>query len=235
MKARWALVAAVMIGASLISAVAYTTQYVSPYPSPSCATLQVTRHSLPSGLSTYLCGTKGVSDGKLSMTLNNYRFVDGRTLNWVCYGSANGTSCSSSGVYLLANATFTNVGQGNTSIGPDLFVNVTNAYTGTDLSNGELGANVTFPGQYPNSSLPASPGGAFLPPGKTITYWFIFVLPSANLKDIPDLRLNFVSFAESVYGGVWEGGGQFRCPCGNPEVDLIIATSPSTPNTTLGS
>jgi len=205
----------------------------SPYPSPSCQALGIGWNSVShqSGL-TYICGSGSVSDRRLNMTLNSYRFVNGDMITWPCIGSGlNGTktgptTCSlGDGVYMLANITFTNVGGGNTSLGADLYTNVTNGLQ--FVGNGEYGIDARFPGQYPNQSVPAVNGGAFLPPGSSATYWFVFYLPNTSVKDIPNLTLNTVSNVDWEYGGDWEGGGGFSCipvACLNPMTDLIVVS-----------
>jgi hypothetical protein len=202
-----------------------------PYPSPSCQALGIGWNSVSrqSGL-TYLCGSGSVSDGRLNMTLNSYRFVNGGTTTWPCIGNGlNGTTtgattCSlGDGVFLLANVTFTNVGGGNTSIAADLGTNVTNGLE--FVGNGEYGINAQFPGQNPSQSVPPASGGAFLPPGSSATYWFVFNLPNTSVKDIPNLTLNTISNVEWEYGGDWDGGGGFNCihvACLNPMADLIV-------------
>ena len=236
------LLGAMIVVVALIagSVVAYSSQSaLSPYPSPSCAALKITRNSLASSnlIKTYVCGSSEVSDGNLKMTLNDYLFSVGSAIDWVCPGGYNANhsspSCSSSGVYLLANITITNIGGGNASIGPDLQVNATDGYR--PASNSEYGANAVFPGQYPNSSIPAQGGGVFLPPGSSRTYWYIFYMPQVPASDIPNLKLNLISVNDQLYGGDWEGGGSFRCipkSCQDPATELTVTTSPATPNIT---
>jgi hypothetical protein len=219
---------AVAITVALIVATATAIIYVaqlpsSNYPSSSCAALKITRNSVAGSneINTYVCGSGTVADPDLRMTLNNYYFVDGRSIQGL-----------TSGVYLLANITIANIGTGNTSIGPTLYVNASDGSTPT--GNSEEGVDVTFPNTYPNASVPAQ-GGAFLPPGAARTYWYIFYMPGATVTDIPHMTLSLVSMFELQYGGDWEGGGSFKCipvACGDPATDLVIATSSSTPNIT---
>ena len=222
------------------SVVAYSSRSVSsPYPSPSCAALKITRNSVATTnlIKTYLCGSGNVADGNLKMTLNDYLFSVGRAIDWVCPGGYNANlsspSCSSSGVYLLANITIANIGEGNASIGPNLYVNATD--NNVPASNSEYGANAVFPGQYPNSSIPAQGGGVFLPPGSSKTYWYIFYMPQVPAGDISNLKLDLISMNELQYGGDWVGGGSFRCipvSCQDPATDLIVVVSPATPTIT---
>ena len=230
---RWLLLAVVLGVAGLVagSAALYAAQRPPPYPSQSCEAMGIGWNSVDhqSGLS-YLCGSRSVTDGRLSMTLNNYHFVDGETTTWPCVGNGvndtaiGPTTCSlGEGVYLLANVTFVNVGKGNTSIGIGLYANVTNG--GEFVGNGGYGIDAKFPGTYPNESVPATAGGAFLSPGRSVTYWFVFYVPNTALKDIPNLTLNALSEVERNYGGDWDGHGGFSCvhvACENPMVDLIV-------------
>ena len=70
------LLGAMIVVVALIagSVVAYSSQSaLSPYPSPSCAALKITRNSLASSnlIKTYVCGSSEVSDGNQKMTLND--------------------------------------------------------------------------------------------------------------------------------------------------------------------
>ena len=227
MKKGKLVMASVVLGALLVGSVLlYSTQGESPYLSASCAALHVTRNSIPTGstITSYTCGRGTASDGRLRITVNNYTVEDGRTIQWLCpagYNAYNGTSCSSSGVYLLANVTVANVGTGNSSVGPDLYVNASDGALPEVTS--EYGANAYFPGEHPNGTVPIT-GGAFLPPGTARTYWFVFYMAGAAAKDIPSIKLHLVVLPENEYGGDWEGGGSFRCipvGCDQTMTDLI--------------
>lgn len=230
-----ALFAAVGLGILIAGATAfYLLQSQPQFPSPSCGALSVGWNDLARQQSgfTYLCGLGSVSDGRLAMTLNNYHFADGSTIKWQCSGAAlNGSSpCSSSGIYLLANATFTNIGQGDTAIGPILYARVDNNNTtpAQHAGNGEYGADAIFPGQYPDRSVPAVSGGVYLPPKASATYWFLFYLPNVSIKDIPNWKLYTLSLVNPEYGGTWDGGGGFSCvpvPCQDPMTELIVLAS----------
>jgi hypothetical protein len=228
---REVLYTAVAIVGSLlaVSAAFYLVQGEAPYPSVSCAALSVNPNALPlqGGLS-YICGQETVSDARLNLTLNNYRFADGRLIDWAPPGtSANGSSYGSSGVYLLANITVKNIGSGQTSIGPTLLVSVNNSL-GQQIMNSEYGAGAWFPGEYPNASIPAASGGVFLPPGTKVTYWFIFYMPDVTFSDMPNLKLYALALTEFSYGGTWEGNGGFSCtpvPCQSPQTELIVIST----------
>jgi hypothetical protein len=204
----------------------YVLNHGSDFPSPSCASLSVSWNGLArqQGGYSYLCGLGSVSDGRLAITLNNYRFVDGSTIDWRCPGtSLNGSSCLSSGVYLIANVTVDNVGKGNTSMGPSLYFDANNS-AGQSIANGEYGADAVFPGLSPNASIPAVGGGVHLPPGASVTYWYIFYAPKVAVSDVHDLTLHWLSYAEVEYGGTWNGYGNscVPVPCQDPMTELIV-------------
>jgi hypothetical protein len=217
--------AAAMVAVILGVAVAATA---SPQQSlsPSCDALSVTPKNYPFAESSfaYVCGQQSVSDGRLSVTLNGYRFADGSSIDWQCpAGSHNGSSssCPVSGFFLLVNATIQNVGSGNASVGPSFQVWMSDT-AGSPVENGELGANASFPGQHPSSSIPSVDGGVYLPPGAKASYWLIFNLPGVSQRDTPDLTLKYLVLRELSYGGEWEGGS-FACgPCETPDVQLIV-------------
>jgi len=214
----------------VVAAIAFLVSNHSPF-SASCASLGIDSAAVPNpdpGF-TYVCGQTSVSDGRLSITLNNYHIADGGSIDWVCSGAViNGSSgCSSSGIYLLVNATVRNVGNGNASVSADLYVHLNNSM-GSAIANGEYGANAVFPGQHPGASVPAQNGGADLPPGGVATYWFIFYVPNITLKDTSNLKLWYLGWPEWEYGGAWEGNGSFACPCVDTRVQLVVLEAPST-------
>jgi len=218
------LVALVVIVSFGVGATAFLVSNHNPF-SASCTSLGIDSTTIPNpdpGFN-YVCGQTSVSDGRLSITLNNYHFADGGSIGWVCSEAvANGSSgCSSSGVYLLVNATIRNVGNGNASVGPDLYFRLNNTM-GPAIGNGEYGANAEFPGQHPNASVPAEGGGTYLPSGGGATYWFIFYVPNVALKDTANLKLWYLSLPEWQYGGTWEGNGGFGCPCVDTHVQLVV-------------
>jgi len=226
----WIFVALLVIVSLGVAAIAFLVSIPNPF-SASCVSLGVDSATFPNpdpGF-TYLCGQTSVSDGRLSITLNSYHFANGGNIDWVCSGVViNGSSgCSSSGVYLLVNATIRNVGNGNASVGADFYVQLNNS-VGSAIRNGEYGANAVFPGLHPNDSVPAENGGTYLPPGEGATYWFIFYVPNVALRDIPNLKLWYLSWPEWEYGGTWEGNGGFRCPCMDTHVQLVVLDASST-------
>jgi hypothetical protein len=214
----------IVIVALVVAATAFLVSSPNQF-STSCTSLGIgsaTYHNPEPGFE-YVCGRTSVSDGRLLITLNNYRFAGGSSIDWVCSGAViNGsTECSSSDVYLLVNATIKNVGEGNASIGADFYVSLNNS-VGQSVGNGEYGTNAVFPGQYPNASVPAQNGGTYLPPGGRVTYWFIFYVPNTGLKDTQNLRLQYLDWTEIGYGGTWMENGGFRCPCQDTHVHLVV-------------
>jgi hypothetical protein len=227
----WIFIVLLVIVSLVIASTAFLVSNSSPF-SASCVSLGIDSTTVPNpnpGF-TYVCGQTSVSDGRLSITLNNYHFANGGSIDWACSGATsviNGSSgCSSPGVYLLVNATIRNVGNGNASVGADFYFHLNNSM-GSAIGNGEYGANAVFPGQRPNASVPAQNGGTYLPPGGGATYWFIFYVSNVALKDTPNLRLWYLSWPEWEYGGTWEGNGGFRCPCVDTHVQLVVLDTPS--------
>ncbi len=213
----------VLIVVILIAAVAYVYAASQPKLPASCA--NDTRFT-ESDFSNYVCGTGSASDGRLSITVNNYDFSQGRDIPFQPPGSV-----GPSEVFLLVNATITNVGDGNTSIGPSFEVQVITS-GGESTENGEYGDSVTFPNEYPNSSLPIPNGGVYLPPKASLTAWLLFYIPttaSANNQTTISLSgyaLQHLMYREYYYGGDFSNGG-FSCgPCQNPKVEFIITVPP---------
>jgi hypothetical protein len=229
-RRKWIFVILVVIVTLVVAATAFLVSNPNPF-SMSCVSLGIDSATFPNPNQgfTYVCGRASVSDGRVSITLNNYHFADGASIDWVCSGAViNGSSgCSSSGVYLMVNATIRNVGGGNASVGADFYFHLNNSM-GSAIENGEYGANAVFPGQRPNASVPAQSGGTYLPPGGVVTYWFIFYLPNIALKDTPNLKLWYLSWPEWEYGGAWEGSGGFRCPCMDTHVGLVVLGTAAT-------
>lgn len=232
----WLTVAALVI-AALVVASAYISATASTAISPSCKSLSIDSKNYPlteNGFS-YMCGLQSASDGRLRISLNDYRFADGSAIQWQCSGPAlNGTaSCSNSGVYLLVNATVENLGSEDAPVGPDFQV-LLNESDGQTISNGEFGADAAFPGQVPGASVPSASGGTYLPPGSRADYWFIFYVPGVTLAESQGLVLRYLVWREWSYGGTWSNGG-FVCPCESLQVQLIILNlkAPSAANTQL--
>jgi hypothetical protein len=231
MAERWELLTVAMASAVIVMVAFSNVASLASPPSslsPSCDSLSLTRKNFPT-LETsfqFVCGRQSVSDGRLSITVNGYRFADGKSVDWQCPpGIQNGssTSCTISEFLLLVNATIKNVGGGNTSVGPSFGVSMSST-TGPPVGNGaELGANALFPGQRPGSSIPSQNGGVYLPPGASASYWLIFLPPSVNQSSARNLSLQYLAFREVHYGGIWQGGGGFACgPCETPNVELIV-------------
>ena len=217
-----ALACAALVGFSAF----YLLQGGSEFPSPSCAALSVTWVNLPVQQSggSYVCGRSTVTDGYVKVSLGSYKFVDGSTIDWTCPSNVNGSSCSNSGTFLLANVTIDNVGGGNFSIGPEFFAQL-NDSSGNLVVNQEFGAEATFPGQYPSEAMPAVNYGTLVHPHSGGTYWLIFYLPNVAMGDVPYLKLRALSLFVPDYGGDWMGPGSFACgpvACQNPNDVLIV-------------
>ena len=135
MTERWELFSLATASAAIVLvAVSSVTSMAVPSSSlsPSCDSLSVNRKTFPTMETSFqfVCGRQSVSDGRLSITLNGYRFADGKSVDWQCSaGIHNGssTSCTISDFLLLVNATIENIGGGNTSVGPNFWVSMSNA------------------------------------------------------------------------------------------------------------
>jgi hypothetical protein len=188
------------------------------YLSASCNSLGIDSGKLPiagPGL-RYVCGEKSVTDGNLSITLNNYHFVEGPSIEWE-HGSGG------SGVYLLVNATIQNVGGEGAHMGPFFWVWLTNETGGPVVSLNEYGLGAAFPGQYPNASVPA-PGSTYLAPGGSDTYWFVFNMdPKIGLQSTQSLSLRYLVWQEFSYGEILTDSGQWECgQCSNAQARLVV-------------
>jgi hypothetical protein len=227
MVARRILLPTTALAVAVIVGVAVATMANPQLPlSRSCDSLSITSRNYPFMENSfgYVCGRQSVSDGRLSITLNGYRFADGSSIDWQCpaaFHNGSSTSCSIPGFFLLVNATIQNVGSENASVGPTFQVSLSNT-AGAPVKNGELGANASFSG-HPDASIPIESGGVYLPPGAIASYWLIFNLPGVNQSDTPNLALQYLVLRELSYGGAWDGGGAFACgTCQKPDVQLIV-------------
>src|SRR5207302_2866927 len=120
MAERWEFLTVAMASAVIVM-VAFSTVASTAGPpsslSPSCDSLSLTRKTFPMMDTSFqfVCGRQSVSDGRLLITVNGYRFADGKSVDWQCPpGVHNGssTSCTISDFLLLVNATIENVGGG---------------------------------------------------------------------------------------------------------------------------
>jgi len=103
------LIVAIALGCAALLGLSafYLLQGGSEFPSPSCAALSVSWANLPvqqSGAS-FLCGRDAVTDGNIKVSLGSYEFSNGSSIEWTYPSNVNGSSCSNSGRYMLANVT----------------------------------------------------------------------------------------------------------------------------------
>ncbi|HVB95971.1 MAG TPA: hypothetical protein VND41_05160 [Nitrososphaerales archaeon] len=200
----------------------------SEYLSASCNSLGVNSKNLPVAAPgyEYVCGRNSVSDGRLSITLNNYHFVDGTNIDWQCSsafrnGSSGCIGIGGPGVYLIVNATVENVGGGGAHMGPFFDIWLKNDSGGPSFSSGEYDAAALFPGQSPNMSVPA-PSSTYLPPDGSVSYWFIFNMPDVTLNGTQGLKLQYLVWQEFSYGEILNDSGQWECPCSDTQVRLAV-------------
>jgi len=229
MAERWELLTVAMASAVIVMvAVSSVASTVGPSPSlsASCDSLSVTRKTFPTMETSvqFVCGQHSVSDGRLSVALNGYRFAAGKSVDWQCGpGVHNGssTTCTMSEFLLFVNATIENVGGGNTSIGP-YFTAWLRSPVEANVSNGELGVDALFPGQHPGTTIPIQNGGFYLPPGARMSYWLIFYIPGVNQSNARGWSLQYLGLRERGYGGNWVGGGLACGPCRDANAQLIV-------------
>jgi len=205
--------------------------------------LQGTKHAFDDQVAGYsiVAGNGTASDGRLRIAVHGYRFDAGGSILFQSAPGFNATGCSttiggicytygagvgSSQPFLLVNATVTNTGGSDTSIGGGFSAEITDGQV--SYENGIYGANAAFPGEYPNYSLPLASGGYNLSPGRSITCWFLFViLYHANSQGASGMTLKQFMFTENSYGGIYDGNGGYSCtdsahPCEKPMVEFIL-------------
>ncbi len=178
---------------------------------------------------TVECGLGSVSDGRIRVAVSNYYFSDIAHTNFVLSrGEIQGVAST---VLLIVNVSISNTGGGNAPLLGGVYVTLENL-TSTNssnrfLSNGIYYANATFEG-FPENSFPALNGGYNLPPGQILYCRMIFVVPrgiSLTLNDtsaIHALKLRQFIYLENLYGGIYEGGGQYVGSLQQPHIEFII-------------
>jgi hypothetical protein len=168
---------------------------------------------------TALAGNRTVSDGRISITVNNYHFEEAENIDFVPSLALVPTA-----VFILVNVTVVNVGPGNTSIGPS-WVFMQNG--SSIIGNTNFVYNASFPvGVYPNQTYPENVGGIYLPPGKETTFWYLFYVPyseSLGLSGVePTITLKALVYYEQFYGGNYEGDGGYSGSSQDLKVQFIV-------------
>jgi hypothetical protein len=168
---------------------------------------------------TAIAGNGTVSDGRISITVNNYHFEEAGNIDFVPSLALVPTA-----VFILVNVTVANVGSGNTSIGPS-WVFMQNG--SSIIGNTNFVYNTSFPaGMYPNQAYPENSGGIYLPPGKETTFWYLFYVPyseSLGLSGVePTVTLKALLYYEQFYGGNYEGDGSYGPPWQDLKVQFIV-------------
>ena len=158
---------------------------------------------------TAVVGNKTASDGRISITVNNYHFEEAMNIDWVPPLPVSPTA-----VFMFVNVTVTNVGGGNTSIIPAWVVMQNGSST---IGNTNFVRNVSFPvGVFPNQAYPDNAGGIYLAPGKEATFWYLFYVPyseSLGLSGVvPTITLKALLYYEHSYGGTYKGDGSYGPP-----------------------
>jgi hypothetical protein len=221
----------VIIVALLLVATVTIATNSSNSPKSPCDSIPKDSNVFVAGL-TPTCGTGQASDGRLSITVNNYHFAQTSGISF--HFAQNQQAPLPDEVFLLVNVTVQNIGGGNTSLGAAwgaALLNGTSYVYGTNFV-----ANASFPGTYPNETIPdyLQPGRGSaidLPPGSTTNFWVIFYIPfgvniaSTDITKATSLKLQLVTFKELTYGGDAEGYGAFNCQkvaCQNPNAEFVI-------------
>jgi hypothetical protein len=168
---------------------------------------------------TAVVGNKTVSDGRISITVNNYHFEEAGDIDWVPPLPVVPTE-----VFMFVNVTVTNVGGGNASIIPAWVVMQNGSST---IGNTNFVWNVSFPvGVFPNQTWPDNTGGIYLPPGKAATFWYLFYVPNSDSLGLsgvaPIVTLKALLYYEQTYGGIYEGDGSYRPPWQDLKVQFIV-------------
>jgi hypothetical protein len=173
------------------------------------------------------CGDRSVSDSLLNITLNNYHFASGKDIQY---------ELDPYSVFLLANITIRNVGGGNAPIDASWYAifgntSLTSTTIATSSSQSVFGnqiflQNVTFPSSNPTESFPITNGGLNLAAGQSLDCWLIFYVPNVNLSinssSVAQLYVSQLMYFQDGYGGQYEGGGAYGCPCQTVDTELII-------------
>jgi hypothetical protein len=187
----------------------------------------ITRKTPPSSIDgiavesgyTAVAGNKTVSDGRISITVNNYHFEEAKDIDFVP-----NLSVSPTAVFMLVNVTIVNVGSGNTSIGPALVLMQNGSST---IGNTNYVQNVSFPvGTFPSQAYPENTGGIYLPSANSTTFWYLFYVPyseSVGLSGIaPTVTLKALVYYEQFYGGNYEGDGSYGGHWEDLKVEFIV-------------
>ncbi len=220
------LIVVAILGSSILAAASlnFFAQYQPMSSEPSCG--NPSAYGRPAGWS-YVCGFSSVSDELLNITLNNYRYADGR---YIQFYYDNNT------VFLLVNVTIRNVGNGNAPITAGWYVLFQNrsssipTSTTTVFGNGLFLNNANFSQLYPSGSFPKVNGGVNLVPGQRYDVWLIFDVPSPHLtinsSALHQLVVSQLMYFQGGYSGQYQGGGGYICPCQTVDTELIVIPPP---------
>jgi len=222
---RWKILLLVtIISAIIITASLVAIQNNASKLSPECQSLVASGLKLqPESGFTYICGNMTASDGRLSVTVHNYRFAQAQNISFE--NSPNEPKPAPQDIFAIVNTTVVNVGNGNFTLGGGFLVQVAgNSFP--PVQNTDFSINATFPGEYPNRTLPNISGGVYMPPGARVDFRALFFVPNATSTIMPSLSLQYFGYRELRYGGNYIGGGGFSCisgTCQTTLTELIIA------------
>lgn len=224
-RGRILLVAIVIVAISVAALLVY--DFSSSGLSPSCASAVGTMTYVTSPGYSYACGPNSASDGRLDISVHNYHFDQAKNIQFQY--SSNEQPLLPNEVLLLVNVSIANIGGGNVSIGGGWYAWILNGTA--QVTNTNLIVNATFPGTYPNQTIPDANGGLYLAPGKKADLWIFFYVrfqnvTSNNIVQAYGFKLKIVTFNENSYGGTYLGGGSYDCrrvACQRPDVEFIVS------------
>jgi len=179
---------------------------------------------------TYVCGIGSALDGRLNITVHNYRFDQAKNIGFEPNPYEQLPLPDT--VILLVNVTVENIGGGNATMGAGFQAAVLNgtSYAGATQTI----ANVSLPNLSPNQAIPdylGRCGCIYLPPEGRANLWLLFYisftsLTNSSIAQASAFKLQFLTYWEHGYGGSYLGYGAFSCrttPCQDLRVEFIIA------------
>lgn len=218
MITHWKTLLAIVISAIIITASLVAIQNNASKLSPVCQSLVASGFKLqPESGFTYICGNMTASDGRLSIIVHKYRFAQAQNISFE--NSPNEPKPAPQDVFAIVNTTVVNVGPGNFTLGGGFLAQIA-GNTFPPVQNTDFSINATFPGTYPNQTLPNINGGIYMPPGRRADFWLLFFVPNATSTIMPSLSLQYFGYRELRYGGNYIGGGGFSCIAGTCQTTL---------------
>jgi hypothetical protein len=186
--------------------------YENPFVATTTDPLLVSGHTL-------VRGTGSASDGRLTITIHNFRFNSSRNI------LPNDTTLDPRSIFLMVNVTVANIGGGNSSISGFYAAQLLNG--SKSIVNTEFVDNAYFPNLYPHEAYPYKNGGLYLPPGASKSYWAFFYIPKSESLSLATIQqtllLQRVAYLENGYGGMYLGNGEYT---GSVQVNMEFIIAP---------